>query len=426
VTSSPGSVSPGRRALVTGIGLLSPVGLDRESTWAALIEGQSGVGPVTRFDATALPSQIAGEVADFDPAAVVSRRDLPTVDLFEVYAIAAALEAVDDACLDVAARPERVGVVFGVGLGGIGSMERFHQALLERGPRRVSPYLVPMMIPNMAASHVSLRVGARGPCEVVATACASGAHALALGRRWIADGVADVVIAGGAEAAITPLAFAGFCSMRALSRRNDDPSRASRPFDETRDGFVMAEGAAALVLEAAAVAEQRGAKVYAELAGAASTADAFHITQPDPDGAGQARCMALALADASIAPSEVSYINAHGTGTPQNDRAESKAIIAAMGEQEAKVVPVSSTKSMTGHLLGAAGALEGAVCALAIDRSIIPPTINLERPDAECPLAHVVGGASSRPVEVSLSNSFGFGGTNATLVFRRARRTERS
>jgi 3-oxoacyl-[acyl-carrier-protein] synthase II len=253
----------------------------------------------------------------------------------------------------------------------------------------------------------------------VATACASGAHALAAARRWIADGVADAVIAGGAEAAVTPLAFAGFCSMRALSRRNEDPAGACRPFDADRDGFVLAEGAAALVLERADAARRRGARVYAELAGAASTADAFHITQPDPEGAGQARCMALALADAGVGPGDVGYLNAHGTGTEQNDRAEARAILAAFGDEAGRAVPVSSTKSMTGHLLGAAGALEAALCALVVDRGVAPPTINLARPDPECPLAHVAPEARRAPIAVALSNSFGFGGTNATLVLRR-------
>lgn len=414
-----------RRALVTGIGLLSPLGVDRESTWRGLIEGRSGIDAVTRFDASAFPSRIAGEVRGFDPKDVVTRRDLPTMDLFEIYAIAAALEAVSDADIDVKSSAERTAVVFGVGLGGISSMERNYSTLLEHGPRRVSPYLVPMMIPNMAASHVSIRLGARGPCEVVTTACASGAHALALARRLISDGVADVVIAGGAEAAITPLAFAGFCSMRALSRRNDDPSRSCRPFDRSRDGFVMAEGAAAMVLEASDHAELRDARVYAELVGASSTADAHHITQPDPDGAGQARCMESAIADAALDASDVDYINAHGTGTLQNDEAESRAVIAALGEQAGKTVPVSSTKSMTGHLLGAAGALEGAICALTISRGVIPPTINLENPDPRCSLHHV-SQPIERSIDVALSNSFGFGGTNATLIFRRPNGTEGS
>lgn len=414
-----------RRVLVTGIGLLSPLGIDRESTWRGLVEGRSGIGEVTRFDSSAFPSRIAGEVRGFEPKELVTRRDLPTMDLFEIYAVAAALEAVKDADFDVKSAAERTAVVFGVGLGGISSMERHHGTLRDRGPRRVSPYLVPMMIPNMAASHVSIRLGAKGPCEVVTTACASGAHAVAFARRLICDGVADVVVAGGAEAAITPLAFAGFCSMRALSRRNGDPSRSCRPFDSSRDGFVMAEGAAALVLEASDHAEQRDAKVYAELAGAASTADAHHITQPDPDGAGQARCITLALADAGLDPSEVDHINAHGTGTSQNDEAESRAILTAFGEQEGRRVPVCSTKSMTGHLLGAAGALEGAICALTISRGVIPPTINLEDPDPRCPLRHVLEPLEST-IEVALSNSFGFGGTNATLIFRRPNRTEAS
>jgi 3-oxoacyl-[acyl-carrier-protein] synthase II len=415
------SASAARRAVVTGLGLVTPLGLGREPTWDALIAGRSGIGPVTRFDAVDFPSRIAGEVRGFDPAAVVGRRDAGTFDLFVLYAIAAALEAAADAGLAPGplAEPDRVGVCFGVGLGGIGSMERNLETLRDRGPRRVSPFLVPMMIPNMAASHVSIRLGARGPCEVVATACASGAHALAAARRWIADGLADVVVAGGAEAAVTPLSFAGFCSMRALSRRNDDPAAACRPFDAGRDGFVLAEGAAALVLEAAEAAARRGARVYAELAGAASTADAFHITQPDPEGRGQARCMTLALADALVAPREVGYVNAHGTGTEQNDRAEAGAILTALGDDLGRAVPVSSTKSMTGHLLGAAGALEAAICALTIERGVIPPTINLDQPDPACPLAHVARRAVERPVDVAMSNSFGFGGTNATLVLRR-------
>ena len=411
---------PGRRALVTGIGLVTPLAVGREQSWQALVEGRSGIGPVTRFDASSLPSRIAGEVDGFDPKTVVDGREVRSHDRFELLALAAALEAVDDAGVDLSVAPEQAAVVFGVGLGGIGSMERYHEALLNKGPRRVSPFLVPMMIPNMAASVVSIRLGARGPCEVVTTACASGAHALAAGRRWIAQGLVDLVVAGGAEAAVTPLSFAGFCSMRALSRRNDAPEQACRPFDLERDGFVMAEGAAAVVLEAAERAEARSARVYAELAGCGSTADAHHITQPDPSGAQQARCIALALADAGVDPDQVGYVNAHGTGTAQNDRAEAAALIRALGPAAADA-PVSSTKSMTGHLLGAAGALEAAICALAIDRGAIPPTINLQQPDPDCALAHIAGRARHQAVEVALSNSFGFGGTNASLLLRAAR-----
>ncbi len=408
-------------ALITGIGLLTPCGSDRESTWRSILEGRSGIGPVTRFDATPFPSRIAGEVRGFDPSSVVSRREVPTLDPFELYALAAALEAVADAGLDPAeAGAERVGVVFGVGLGGLASLERNHRTLLERGPRRISPFLVPMMIPNMAASHISLRLGARGPCEVVTTACASGAHALGTALRWIRLGLVDVAVAGGAEAAVTPLGLGSFCAMRALStKRNDQPERASRPFDCDRDGFVLAEGGAALVVEAETSARRRGARSYAELAGFGSTADAHHITQPDPEGRGQARCLALALADAGAAGDQLDYINAHGTSTTQNDRAEAEAIARALGPETARRVPVSSTKSVTGHLLGAAGALEAALCALAIARSVIPPTVNLDHPDPGCDLGHVIGRAREAEIELAASNSFGFGGTNATLILRR-------
>jgi 3-oxoacyl-[acyl-carrier-protein] synthase II len=393
------------------------VGLTRESTWQSLSAGRSGITEVTRFDATGLGSRVAGEVKDFNPLRFVSRRELGTWDLFQLYALATALEAVADAGLEGGLPSLRTGVVWGVGLGGIASMERYHSLLRDKGPRRVSPFLVPMMIPNMAACAVSLRLGTQGPCEVLTTACASGAHAVAQAGRWLGEGTVDVVIAGGAEAAITPLTFAGFDSMRALSRRNDSPSQACRPFDQQRDGFVLAEGAAALVLERSEHVQDRR-QPYAELAGWASTADAHHITQPAPEGAGQARCMTEAMARAGMEPEEIGYINAHGTGTKQNDLAESTAILKAFGEKLGRQVPVSSTKSMTGHLLGAAGALEAAVTALALQRQLLPPTINLEHPDEGCELAHLVR-PRSLAVQAALSNSFGFGGTNATLVLKR-------
>lgn len=410
------------RMAITGIGMVTPCGLGREATWDALVAGRSGIGPVTRFDASAYPCRIAGEVRGFDPSAVVPRRDAGTLDLFELYALAAADEAVRHAGLDVArSDPGRVGVVFGVGLGGIASMERAHETLLQRGPRRVSPFLVPMMIPNMAASHVALRLGTRGPCEVVATACASGAHAVGAACRWIRQGVADVVVAGGAEAAVSPLAMAGFCAMRALSTRfNDEPERASRPFDRRRDGFVLAEGAAALVVESLESARNRGAPIIAEVIGFASTGDAYHITQPDP--AGQARCLALALADAGVEPDDVAYINAHGTSTELNDRAEAAAITEVLGSERASRVMVSSTKSMTGHLLGAAGALEAAISALVVERGVVPPTINLDDPDPACALGHVAGRSRTATVDIAASSSFGFGGTNAVLVISRPAR----
>jgi 3-oxoacyl-[acyl-carrier-protein] synthase II len=405
--------------VITGIGMVTPCGLDRESTWEAVCAGRSGIGPVSRFDVSAFPSKIAGEVRGFDPSSVVPRRETTTLDRFQLYALAAALEAAADAGLDVGrVGPERVGVVFGVGLGGIESMERSHLRLLERGPRLVSPFLVPMMIPNMAASHISLRLGAKGPCEVVTTACASGAHALAAALRWIRDGLVDVVVAGGAEAAVTPLSLGGFCAMRALSTRyNDRPTEASRPFDAARDGFVLAEGAAAVVLEAR---DRRDLQGYAELAGSASTSDAHHITQPDPEGRGQARCLALALADAGLAPEELDLINAHGTSTAQNDPAEAAAIIKVLGTERARTVRVNATKSMTGHMLGAAGAVEAALCALTLSRGIIPPTLNLENPDQACNLGHVIGQALKTEVRTAASNSFGFGGTNATLVLTKS------
>jgi len=410
-----------RKVVISGIGTLTPCGNDRESTWRALAEGRSGIDAVSKFDASPFSSRVAGEVRGFDPLAVVSRREVGTLDDFELFALAASIEAASDARLDVDAYgAERVGVAFGVGLGGLSSLERYHRALLERGPRRISPFLVPMMIPNMAASHVSLRLGTRGPCEVVTTACASGAHAIGAALRWIRQGLVDVVIAGGAEAAVTPLGLGAFCAMRALSTKyNGEPTRASRPFDVHRDGFVLAEGAAALVLESAHSARSRGAHVYAEVAGFGSTADAHHITQPDPEGLGQKRCLELALADGGISADRVDYINAHGTSTKQNDVAETVAIRAVLGSERAREVLVSSTKSMTGHLLGAAGSLEAAVCALSLERGFVPPTINLESPDPECDLGHVTPSGCSAEIDVALSSSFGFGGANAALVLRR-------
>ena len=410
-----------RKVVITGVGMLTPCGNDRETTWQALVEGRSGIDQVGKFDVSPFPSQVAGEIRGFDPLTVVPRREVSTLDNFEIYALAAASEAVEDAGLQVEAEnPERVGVSFGVGLGGISSMERYQQVLLERGPRRISPFLVPMMIPNMAASHVSLRFGARGPCEVVTTACASGAHALGAALNWIRRGIVDIVIAGGAEAAVTPLGLGAFCAMRALSTRfNREPQRASRPFDLQRDGFVLAEGAAAVVLESAESARRRGARTYAELAGFGSTADAHHITQPDPEGLGQARCLELALADAGASADGIDYINTHGTSTKQNDVAEASAIRAVLGADRAREVMASSTKSMTGHLLGAAGALEACICALAVDRGVAPPTINLESPDPQCELGHVSPDARNAAIELALTSSFGFGGTNAVLVLRR-------
>jgi 3-oxoacyl-[acyl-carrier-protein] synthase II len=406
--------------VVTGLGLVTPLGIGIEPNWEKLVAGRSGIGKITRFDASPLPARVAGEVRDFEPERYMERKDLKKMDVFIQYALAAAVMAVDDAALPLPlATPERTGVIVGVGMGGISTVEEIYQNLTAHNFRRISPFLIPRIIPNMASGHIALRFGARGPNYATTSACASGAHAIGEALVLIRDGRQDVMLAGGAEAPICLLGVGGFSAMRALSTGfNDEPERASRPFDARRDGFVIAEGAGVLVLEELEHARGRGARIYAELVGYGATCDAYHMTQPAPEGAGAAECMILALTDAGIDPIDIGYINAHGTGTPFNDEAETLAVKRVFGEHAARLA-MSSTKSMTGHLLGAAGTVEAAYTVLALARGVLPPTINLDEPDRACDLDYVPNAARTRQVETALSNSFGFGGTNAVLVLRR-------
>ncbi|HQW90163.1 MAG TPA: beta-ketoacyl-ACP synthase II [Nitrospira sp.] len=409
---------PARRVVVTGLGLVTPLGTGVEKTWKALCAGESGIGRITRFDPTGYDAQIAGEVKDFDPAQFIEKKEIKKMDTFIHYAVGASQLAVDDAKLKVA--PEeatRVGVYIGSGIGGLGSIEHYHDVLREKGPGRVSPFFIPMTIINLASGQVAIRVGAKGPNSCAVTACATGNHCIGDAYRLIQRDDADVMIAGGAEAAITPLGVAGFASAKALSFRNDDPTKASRPFDKDRDGFVLGEGAGVVVLEELEHARARGARIYAEVIGYAMNSDAYHITAPPEEGEGAVRCMEMALKDAGVAKTDIGYINAHGTST-MADAIETKAIKHVFGEQAYRI-PVSSTKSMTGHLLGAAGGIEAVFSILALHHGILPPTINLDHPDPACDLDYVPNTARSVQTQVVLSNSFGFGGVNACLLFRR-------
>lgn len=407
-----------RRVVVTGIGLVTPLGIGLEKTWKALCAGESGIGRITRFDPTDYSTQIAGEVKDFDPAAFIEKKEIKKMDLFIHFAVGAAKLATDDAGLKVTAEnAERVGVYIGSGIGGLSSIETYHNVLKEKGPDRVSPFFIPMTIINLASGQVAIRLGARGPNSCAVTACATGNNCIGDAFRLIQRGDADAMVAGGAEAAVTPLGVAGFGAARALSRRNDEPTRASRPFDRDRDGFVLGEGAGVLVLEELETAKRRGARIYAEIVGYGMTADAYHITAPPDTGEGAIRCMEMAIRDAGVAKEEIGYINAHGTSTFA-DKIETLAIKQVFGERAFRI-PVSSTKSMTGHLLGAAGGIEAAFSVLAIHRSALPPTINLEHPDPECDLDYVPGRAREQSVDVVLSNSFGFGGVNACVLFKK-------
>lgn len=412
-----------RRVVVTGLGLITPLGIGVGPTWKALCEGQSGIGRITRFDPTGYASQIAGEVKGFDPAAFIEKKEIKKMDTFIHYAVGASLMAVDDAGLKVA--PEeatRVGVYIGSGIGGLGSIEHYGKVLQEKGPDRVSPFFIPMTIINLASGQVAIRLGAKGPNSCAVTACATGNHCIGDAFRLIQLDEADVMVAGGAEAAITPLGVAGFAASRALSTRNDEPTKASRPFDKDRDGFVLGEGAGIVVLEELERAKRRGARIYAELVGYGMNSDAYHITAPSENGEGAVRCMELAIKDAKISKDEVGYINAHGTST-MADAIETKAIKQVFGER-ARRIPVSSTKSMTGHLLGAAGGIEAVFSVLAIHHKLLPPTINLDHPDPACDLDYIPGKARPASVTVALSNSFGFGGVNACLLFKRIARSE--
>ncbi|MDR4480069.1 MAG: beta-ketoacyl-ACP synthase II [Nitrospira sp.] len=409
---------PARRVVVTGLGLVTPLGTGVEKTWKALCAGESGIGRITRFDPSGYDAQIAGEVKDFDPAQFIEKKEIKKMDTFIHYAVGASQLAVDDARLNVA--PEeatRVGVYIGSGIGGLGSIEHYHDVLKEKGPGRVSPFFIPMTIINLASGQVAIRVGAKGPNSCAVTACATGNHCIGDAYRLIQRNDADVMIAGGAEAAITPLGVAGFASAKALSFRNDEPTRASRPFDKDRDGFVLGEGAGVVVLEELEHARARGARIYAEVVGYAMNSDAYHITAPPEDGEGAVRCMEMVLKDAGVAKTDIGYINAHGTST-MADAIETKAIKHVFGEQAYRI-PVSSTKSMTGHLLGAAGGIEAVFSILALHHGMLPPTINLDRPDPACDLDYVPNTARPANPQVVLSNSFGFGGVNACLLFRR-------
>ncbi len=408
-----------QRVVVTGLGLVTPVGNDAPSSWAAILAGQSGAGPLTRYDHTEFKAHISAEVKDFDAIRYVGKQDARRMDRFMHFAVAAAQEALIDAKFDMSQfDPRRVGVHIGSGIGGVNVLLEQYEILRTRGPRRVSPFTVPGLMPNSAAAYVSIMTGARGPSLALSTACATGSHSLGEAAEIIRRGKADAMIAGGSEAAIVGHAAAGFESMGALSTRNDDPQRASRPFDADRDGFVMAEGAGVVILERLDLARVRGARIYGELVGYGASADAYHITAPAEDASGTAECMRLALDDAGLAPSDVDYLNAHGTSTPLNDASETKAIKLAFGEHAYKLA-VSSTKSMTGHLMGAAGAIEAVFCLLAIRDQILPPTINYETPDPICDLDYVPNRARPAKVDVTMSNSFGFGGHNGTLILRR-------
>ncbi len=408
-----------RRVVVTGLGVISPVGNNKEDFWSALISGQSGIRRITAFDASDYDSQIAGEVKDFDPTRLIPPKELKRMEKFVQFAFCATKEALKDSNLDLSKEdPFRVGVLIGSGIGSLRIIEEQHKILLERGPSRLTPFLIPMLIVNMAPGHISILLGVKGPNSCVATACASGSHAIGDAFKIIQRGDADIMIAGGTESCIVPMGVGGFCALKALSKRNNEPERASRPFDRDRDGFVMAEGAGIVILEELDHAKKRGTKIYAEVAGYGMSGDAYHMTAPDPEGDGPAKCMESALKDAKLRPEDVNYINAHGTSTQLNDKVETLAIKKIFGNY-AKKVAVSSTKSMTGHLLGAAGGVEFIACCLAIERNIIPPTINYENPDPDCDLDYVPNKARQAKVDVCLSNSLGFGGHNATLALRR-------
>jgi len=408
-----------RRVVITGIGLVSSLGIGTEATWQALLAGTSGVTRVTRFDITGYAAQIAAEVKGFDPLDFVEKKDVKKMDVFIQYALAASQFAMDDSGLRIT--PENapdVGVFIGSGIGGFQTIEREHSALLAGGPRKISPFFIPSAIINLASGQVSIRFGAKGPNLASCTACSASAHAIGDSFEIIRRGDADVMITGGSEAAITPMSLGGFAALRALSTRNDEPHRASRPFDKDRDGFVIGEGAGTLILEELGHATRRGARIYAEIVGYGMSGDAYHITAPSEDGEGGVRVMRMAVKKAGIQPNQVDYINAHGTSTPFNDRLETLAIKTLFGDHARKLA-ISSTKSMTGHLLGGAGGLEAGISALAVRHQIVPPTINLDHPDPECDLDYVPCTSRPMPITYALSNSFGFGGTNAALLFKK-------
>ena len=408
-----------RRVVVTGVGMITPLGISTEETWQGLLAGRSGIKRITQFDAAAFATQIAGEIVGFNPEDYIEPKEIKKMDRFIHFAIAAATMAMKDSGLKISdENAERTGVIVGSGMGGLHAIERYHSIYLEKGPKRITPFFIPMLIVNLASGQVSIRFGAKGPNSAVATACATGSHAIGDALKIIQRGDADAMIAGGTEAVITPLGIGGFNAMKALSTRNDEPEKASRPFDIDRDGFIMGEGAGVLVLESLESAAGRGARIYAELIGYGMTADAYHITSPSPGGEGAARCMELALKDAGSSASDINYINAHGTSTKYGDELETHAVKTVFGEHAYRLA-VSSTKSMIGHLLGAAGGVEAVITVLCIYHDNVPPTINLDHPDPECDLDYVPHTSRKMSVDQALSNSFGFGGTNACLVFKK-------
>ena len=408
-----------RRVVVTGIGLVTPLGTGKEKTWDNMINGKSGIGPITRFDASGMASQIAAEVSDFDALDHFDKKSARHLDLFVQYGIVAARFAVEDSGLTISTNNcNRVGVITGCGMGGLPTIEKNHSVYLDRGAKRISPFFIPMAIPNMPSGHISMQIGAKGPNLSLSTACAAGTHAVGEAFRSIVYGSSDVVITGGTESVICPLGVGGFSSMKALSTRNDDPTKASRPFEKDRDGFLIAEGSGMLVLEELEHALARGADIYAEVVGSGASSDAYHIAAPPEDGNGAARCMQVALNDAGLQATDIDYVNAHGTSTPLNDRCETAAIKTVFGDH-AKSLAISSTKSMTGHALGAAGGLEAAFTALSIKEQIAPPTINLDTPSVECDLDYVPHVARKMEIRAAISNSFGFGGTNGVVVMKR-------
>jgi 3-oxoacyl-[acyl-carrier-protein] synthase II len=408
-----------RRVVITGVGMITPVANTAEETWQGFLKGQSGTGPLTQIDSTSFNSKVAAEVKNFEPAKYMSLKEIKKTDIFVQFGVATAKMAMEDAKLDLSKEDaHRIGIMVGSGIGGLRVIEEQCKQMMEKGPSRISPFLIPMLIVNMAPGAISIALGLKGPSTCVATACATGSNAIGDAFKIIQRNEADVMFAGGTESCITNLGFGGFDAMKALSTHNEHPETASRPFDRTRSGFVMGEGCAVMIMEELEHAKKRGARIYAEMAGYGMTSDASHITAPDPSGEGAARCMMIAMKDAGIRPEQVDYINAHGTSTAMNDKVETLAIKKALGEDVARKVRISSTKSMTGHLLGAAGAVEGVACVLAIRDQIVPPTINYKHPDPECDLNYVPNEAQSCRVHVTLSNSLGFGGHNACIAFK--------
>jgi 3-oxoacyl-[acyl-carrier-protein] synthase II len=414
-----GSLNGRRRVVITGLGAVTPLGVDVESTWDGLVAGRSGAGEITQFDSSDYAVHFACEVKDFDPTQYIDRKQARRMDRFAHLIVAAARQAEADSGISIESESDRVGAAIATGIGGLKAFQDCHSELLERGPDRVNPFSIPEIIPNMGAAWVSMQLGTQGPLSSQCTACAASNMAIGDGLDAIRLGRADVMLCGGTEAPVTEVGIAGFSAMRALSRRNDDPEAASRPFDSGRDGFVMGEAGAVVVLEELEHARARGAKIYAELLGYGVSSDARHITEPDPSGVNPARAMTMAFRDASVGPDEIDYINAHGTSTPLGDAAETRVIKLALGEENARQTPVSSTKGATGHCLGAAGAVEAMFSILAVERGVLPPTINYEEPDPECDLDYIPNESREADVRTSVSNSFGFGGHNATVVFRR-------